>query len=253
MSGNQQLPYDRLHTLQIKKGDLYMFGSLFVDPFVRFIGFIFYFLESKFHSYGLVIIFLSIIVSTILLPLYAVAEWIQQKERNIQLKMKPKIDEYKSVFKGYERYLYISHLYKINNYHPVYALRGLVGLLIQIPFFIGAYAFLSHFTGFTEVPFLFLKDLSQADALLKVGSLYINILPLVMTAVNLLSGYVYGFSVTKHESVSIIFVALFFLVILYTSPSALLLYWTCNNIYNLGKNLVIRSIHTRKQPQGDES
>jgi membrane protein insertase Oxa1/YidC/SpoIIIJ len=31
--------------------------------------------------------------------------------------------------------------------------------------------------------------------------------------------------------------ALIFLVLLYNSPSGLVLYWTCNNIFSLGKNL----------------
>jgi membrane protein insertase Oxa1/YidC/SpoIIIJ len=63
-----------------------------------------------------------------------------------------------------------------------------------------------------------------------------------MTAVNLLSGYVYGVQITRSENISIVAIALVFLVILYNAPSGLLLYWTCNNLYNLGKNILYRQI-----------
>ena len=214
-----------------------MLYTILFKPFELLIGTIFIWLERVIPSHGVSLILLSIVVSTLVLPLTLLVERYQQKERDVQLAMKPKIDEFKSVYKGYERYLYINEVYRRHNYHPVYALRGLLGLLIQIPFFIGAYSFLSHYPGIQGVGFLFLSDLGQADHLLPFG---INLLPFVMTAANLLSGYVYGTKISVSENINIIVIALLFLVILYSSPSGLLVYWTCNNLYSLGKNLVIK-------------
>ncbi len=101
-----------------------------------------------------------------------------------------------------------------------------------------AYAFLSKYQGFEGVSFLFLSDLASPDKLLSFSFISINILPFVMTGINLLSGYVYARDMTLSEKVTIIIVALFFLIILYSAPSALLVYWTFNNIYSLIKNLI---------------
>ena len=214
-----------------------MLYTILFRPFELLIGKIFILLEGLIPSHGVSLILLSIVVSTIVLPLTLLVERFQQKERDVQMAMKPKIDEFKSVYKGYERYLYVNEVYRRHNYHPVYALRGLLGLLILIPFFIGAYSVLSHYTGIKDVGFLFLRDLGSPDHLLPFG---INLLPFVMTGANLLSGYVYGTKISLQENINIIAIALLFLVILYTSPSGLLLYWTCNNLYSLAKNLVVK-------------
>lgn len=217
-----------------------MFHLIFVRPFELLIGTLFHMLVNMSGNHGVALILLSVVVSTMLVPFAHIAEILQQKERAAQKRMKPKMDEYKAVFKGYELHLYISNLYRFHHYHPIYALRGLIGLFIQLPFFLGAYAFLTSYAEINGISFLFLKDLGAPDNLLRLGAWHINILPFVMTAVNLLSGYVYGVQISKSENISIVSIALLFLVILYGAPSGLLVYWTCNNLYNLFKNLIYR-------------
>lgn len=206
-------------------------------PFVKFIQFLFLWILSFVKSEGLGLIFLSIIVNLILFPLYHFAEKIEKTEKEVQAKMKPKLEEFKSVYKGYELHLYTNNVYRLNNYHPAYSLRGLVSLLIQVPFFIGAYSYLSSYPGFQNISFLFLSDLSLPDGLLTVGSLTINLLPFVMTSINIITGYIYTKGADLGEKVTVVVIALFFLVILYDSPSSLLLYWTCNNIFSFFKTL----------------
>lgn len=220
--------------------------KILTDPFVSFIGVIFEFLLNLVSNHGLTLILLSFVVNMILLPFYHFAEKIENKEKEVQLKMKPKIDEFKSIYKGYEQHLYINNVYRLNNYHPAYALRGLVSLLIQVPFFMGAYSYLSSYAGFQGVSFLFLTDLSKPDALLQLGTLSINILPFVMTAINLVSGYIYTKESTTSEKLTIVGMAAFFLVILYTSPSSLLLYWTFNNIFSLVKTAIYAFFDRKK-------
>ena len=223
-----------------------MLYTLVIRPFEFLIGSLFQWLAAMTGNYGISLILLSIVVSTLLIPFAHFAEKLQQKERDIQQRMKPKMEEYKSVFKGYELHLYISNLYRFHHYHPIYALRGLLGLLIQLPLFIGAYSYLTEYAGINGVSFLFLQDLGAPDNLIQIGSMRISILPFVMTVVNVLSGYVYGKEMSKSENISIVAIALFFLVILYNAPSGLLLYWTCNNLFNLGKNLIYRQVKLKK-------
>ena len=80
----------------------------------------------------------------------------------------------------------------INGYKTIYAFRGTLGLLIQIPFFIAAYNFIHSISGLNGQSFLFIKDLSQPDALIHIGNISINLLPFVMTLFSLLAGFVYA-------------------------------------------------------------
>lgn len=213
-------------------------SQVLMSPFTQFIEVIFTNKLKFVGNHGVALILLSLVVNIILLPFYNFAEKIEKKEKDIQAKMKPKLDEFKSIYKGYELHLYTNNVYRLNKYHPAFSLRGLVSLLIQIPFFMGAYAYLSSYSGFDGVSFLFLNNLAEPDGLLKIGAMSINILPFVMTGINLVSGYIYAKDSTLSEKLTIIGMALFFLVILYTSPSSLLVYWTCNNIFSLFKTIV---------------
>jgi hypothetical protein len=116
-------------------------------------------------------------------------------------------------------------------------MRSTFGLLIQIPFFIGAYAYLSNLEVLKGASFLFLGNLGAPDGLLHIGGFTLNLLPLLMTAVNCAAGAVYTKGFPLKEKLQLYGMALIFLVLLYTSPSGLVIYWTMNNIFSLLKNI----------------
>ena len=185
----------------------------------------------------------SIVVTAGSLPLYHIAETWQDKEREIQKKLKPKITEFKSVFKGATLNAYVQTLYRQNNYHPIYAVRTSFGLLIQIPFFFAAYHLLSNYQALNGVETFLFKDLGKPDELLKLGGSAINIMPFVMTGFNLISASIYSRKTSFKENVTLYGMAFLFLVVLYNSTSALLFYWTCNNLFSLIKNIVYNIIY----------
>ena len=93
---------------------------------------VFYLFNNVFKSgYATSLFFLSLIINFISLPLYNIAESWQAKERAIQEKMKPMIDNIKAVYKGDQRYLLIRTCQRINGYKTIYAFRGTLGLLIH--------------------------------------------------------------------------------------------------------------------------
>ena len=99
---------------------------------------------------------LSFSVTVISFPLSHLAEKLQNKERTAQNELRPKIKEFKQIFKGRTLNIYIQTLYRQNNYHPIFAVRSSFGLLIQIPFFFAAYHFLSNYhplSGMSELFF----------------------------------------------------------------------------------------------------
>ena len=83
---------------------------------------------------GIAITGVSIAVSIGCLPLYAKAERLQEKDREIQKKLAARGASIKSRFKGDEQYMLLSTYYRQNGYHPLYALRSSVCLLVQVPF-----------------------------------------------------------------------------------------------------------------------
>ncbi|MCL2128777.1 MAG: YidC/Oxa1 family membrane protein insertase [Treponema sp.] len=170
------------------------------------------------------------------------AEKQQQAEREKQKNMKRMKDNIKSAFKGDKQYMILSTLYRQHNYHPLYALRNSIDLFIQIPFFIAAYHFLSNLEMLNGQAFKFIKDLGAPDGLYKG----INILPILMTLLNIVSGVIYTKGLPIKDKIQVYGIGAIFLVLLYNSPSALVLYWTSNNIYNLIKNILLKTKNAKK-------
>jgi len=216
-----------------------IFYTIIIYPITQILEFIFVFAQSLFNKQGITIIFISMTVSVLCLPLYMVADKWQNIERNIQKRLSPKITKIKAAFSGDERYMILSVYYRQNHYHPLYALRSSFGLLIQIPFFIAAYSYLSQLQTLKGASFLFINDLGKPDALLPfLGG--INVLPVLMTIINCVAGAIYTRGLYIKDKVQIYGMALVFMVLLYNSPSGLVLYWTFNNLFSLAKNGYIK-------------
>jgi YidC/Oxa1 family membrane protein insertase len=217
-----------------------IFYTIIVYPITQILEFAFFFSQKLFKEGGISVIFVSIAISVLCLPLYTVAEKWQRLERDTRKKLKEKADKIKKVFKGDEQYMILSTYYRQNHYHPIYTLRSSFGLLIQIPFFIAAYSYLSHLEVIKNAPFLFIRDLGAPDALFSIGGFTINLLPVAMTLINCFSGAIYTKGFPLREKMQLYGMAGIFLILLYNSPSALVLYWTMNNVFSLIKNIYYR-------------
>lgn len=211
--------------------------TIIIYPLIQIVGMAFVFAQRMFDVTGLSVIFVSVVITILCLPLYDVAEKWQKIERDTQIRLKSGVDRIKSVFKGDEQYMVLTTYYRQNHYHPMMALRSSFGLLIQIPFFMAAYSCLSNLPALQGEPFLFIRDMGKPDALFSIGSFSVNVLPIAMTAINCAAGAVYTKGFSLREKLQIYIMALIFLVLLYNSPSGLVLYWTMNNIFSLIKNI----------------
>lgn len=181
---------------------------------------------------------LSCAVNVVMLPVYHAAEGWQEEERAAQSRMAARLAEIKSVYSGSERDMIVRGLYRLHGYHPVMGLRTCAGLLIQVPFFIAAFHLLNNLALLSGVSFMGIPNISRPDGLLSLGDARGNVLPFIMTAVNLLSASVYTKRLGLGEKRQLVLIAALFMVLLYTSSAALLLYWTCNNLFSLLKNSV---------------
>lgn len=189
---------------------------------------------------GISILFLSLVVNLLVLPLYRRADAMQAEERDKEEKLKYWVARIKNTFQGDEQFMMLQTYYRQNDYKPLDVLKGSVSLLLQIPFFIAAYRFLSGLQTLKGVPFGPIHDLGAPDGMLTLFGLSVNVLPILMTLVNFVSASIYLKGFPIKNKLQMYGMAAVFLVILYNSPSGLVLYWTCNNIFSLLKNILGR-------------
>ena len=200
------------------------------------------------NHYGFSILVLSLCMNLLLLPLYRRSDAIQAEERETERRLAPVVDHLKKTFRGDERFMMLSAWYAENNYKPWYVLKGFLSLALEVPFFIAAYNFLSNYQPFQGASFGPIADLGAPDRLLSLFGTPVNLLPILMTVINLVSGAVYTKGGSLKEKLPLWGSAAIFLVLLYDSPSALVLYWTMNNLFSLVKNLLTAGKKPESKP-----
>ncbi len=92
--------------------------NLIIYPLYTIIEIIYAISKKFFHNEGLAVICVSIGITILCLPLYAVAEHWQEVEREKQAKMKSGLDRIKKAFSGDERYMMTSTFYRQHHYSP---------------------------------------------------------------------------------------------------------------------------------------
>ena len=224
-----------------------MIYDIIIAPIEALVDWIFSFILNKVPQLGVIgaIVGVSIVINIIALPLYNIADAIQDRERKIKGRLEPRVKRIKRAFKGDEQFLILSEYYRQNGYHPLYVLRSATSLLIQIPFFMAAYNYLSESEVLRQSSFWIFSNLGAPDSLLDFNlfglALSINVLPIIMTLINFGSGYIYTKEAALSDKVQLYGLGVFFLILLYASPSGLVIYWIMNNVFSLAKNVVMKT------------
>ena len=198
---------------------------------------------------GLAIVFLSLVMNILVLPLYKRADAMQERARDVDAKLSAGVSHIRKTFTGDERMMILQTYYRQNHYRPTDAMKGSVSLLLEIPFFMAAYQFLSHLDIMNGTPLGPIENLGAPDTLLTIGGVTIHLLPFVMTGINILASVLYLKGFPLKSKIQVYAMAAFFLVFLYNSPACLLFYWTLNNVFSLGKNICYRIFRDRKPAQ----
>lgn len=198
--------------------------DLLISPLKLIYQFLFEGVYSVIHNYGISLLALSLVTSFLFVPLEKLVSKAIAREKLIQSILKPQILKIKEAYKGAEQSRALSRLYYRYAYNPILSGRSALGVLIQLPLLIGAYWMISEYEALKGIAFLGIKDLSQPDALF----FGFNALPILMTVINLMTVAV-SIGMQPKERIQAIVIAAVFLVLLYSAPSALLVYWTANN------------------------
>ena len=195
---------------------------------------------------GLAIVVLSLIMNFLVLPLYKRSDAMQEEARDTDERLSKGVNHIKKTFSGDERMMILQTYYRQNNYKPTDALNGSVSLLLEVPFFMAAYQFLSSLETIQGVSLGPIADLGAPDALLTIGGMSINLLPILMTLVNIISSAIYLKGFPLKTKIQLYGMAIFFLVFLYTSPAGLVFYWTLNNVFSLVKTIFYKLKNPKK-------
>lgn len=212
--------------------------NILIQPLVTVYNVIYTVLYGLIEEPVLTILAFSIVVNFLALPLYRKADLMQHEEIEKQKQMRPWLTHIRKSFSGDERFMIQSAYYRIVHYNPLSVLKEAGPLFLQVPFFIAAYRYVSNIPMLAGVSFGPITDLLAPDGLIQIGGLTINILPIIMTAINCISGYIYSKNGPLRQKIQIYGIAAVFLVLLYNSTSGLVIYWIMNQIFSLCKNIV---------------
>ena len=227
-----------------------MIGSyiyqLVIAPLELLLEVIFGMAMKLFHNHGLAILLMSLVMNILLLPLYQQADAIQEEEREAEKRMEHWVKHIKKSFKGDERFMMLQTYYSQNHYKPYYTLKSSLPLALEIPFFIAAYHFLSNLGELNGSALGPIENLGIPDGMITIGSITLNLLPVIMTLINVISCAIYTKGFALKDKITLYGMAVIFLVLLYNSPAGLVFYWTLNNLFSLVKNLFYKLKNPKK-------
>jgi len=212
-------------------------------------------------QWGLAVMILSVLVGVLMRPLSRIAERLQDQVHETDARLSPSLTAIKRDFKGAEQSEKILALYKSEGVHPLYSLKSLLGVFVVIPVFIGAFDMLAENIHLSGVSFLWIADLSHADAFAKLpfginipffGS-YLNLLPFIMTGFSFLASKLHSHPAMdaaqqRKQSRNLALMSIGFLVLFYTFPAGMVLYWTTNNLIS-----VIKMLWKKRRPGDNQS
>ena len=207
-------------------------------------------------QWGLAVMVLSVCVGILMRPLSQIADRLQNQVHEIDARLAPTLADIKKNHKGAVQSEKILAMYKEENVHPLYSLKSLMGVFVVIPVFIGAFDMLAENIHLSGESFLWIADLSHPDAFLALpfqlpffGG-YLNLLPFIMTGFSFVASKLHSHPAMdvaqqrKHAR-NLVFMSLGFLLLFYTFPAGMVLYWTTNNLISVIKTLWKRRKRSR--------
>lgn len=206
--------------------------NLLISPLVALLNRMFLALEAHTGSSGTSVILLSVFVSLLLLPFQ---HWGRSIEDQIRLRTEivtAKVDRLGKELKGEQRFRAIEQIYQQNGYHPIQSILLGMSFLVVLPVLIAALFLFTQTSLLDGKSFVFLSDLSKPDAFL--GE--VNILPFAMSAVTVVDANI-RFRSEPRVKYQFYAIALVLLILVYSLPSGLILYWMTSNLVSLALSL----------------
>lgn len=181
-------------------------------------------------SYGVAIILVTILIRTLIWPVYAKSARTMKR----MSKLTPMMNDLREKYKD-DQQKQSEELMKLYRDYGVNPLGGCLPMFIQLPVFLAFYGMLWRAVELRHEGFLWVNDLAMPDTLFMIPGLGIpfNLLPLVMAGTTFVQMAMTPKTGDKTQQMVFKFMPLFFLVICYNFASALSLYWTTQNLFSI--------------------
>ena len=233
--------YSGLASLGYEQKKVMQFGVFWwiSEPFSWILNKLF----SVLGSYGLAIVILTILVKLILWPLTAQATRSQKKMQSLQEPMSKLREKHKGNSQKLNQ-----EMMKFYKEHKVNPFAGCWPILIQIPIFLGMFWMLRSAAELYGQSFLWANDLSEQDHVAQVQGFSLNVLPILMVVTQWLQMKLnpmqMGPELSDAQRINakmMRFMPFMFLIFLYFFSSALVLYWTVQNLMTILQTLITKS------------
>jgi YidC/Oxa1 family membrane protein insertase len=201
-------------------------------------------------GWGVTIILFSFLFKIFILPINIFLIRSQKKVFYIQNSLASELEYIKSNFSGEEAHNKSIKAHKSKGVTPYYNLRPLFLSFVPIPFLISIFNVLGELDLISGHSFLWIKDLAYPDAIfyLDAGIPFlgnsINLLPILMTLLSVFgtifhqNKFVLKKEINK-QKLNLYIMALGFFLLFYPFPSAMVLYWTLANIWQMIQHKLI--------------
>lgn len=217
-----------------------MRGDSWVAPLTTFFEWALHRVHDFVPNYGLAIIVLTILVRLATWPIMVK----QMKSAERMRELMPRIKELQEKYKD-DRQKQSEETFKLYRETGVNPLGGCLPMLLQLPVFIGLFYALQSSIDLRQAPFfLWINDLSAPATLFTLPGVDfpVRILPILMG----ISMYVQQKMMPQagmdpaQAKMMLIMMPGMMLVISYTFPSGLVLYWMISNVLGIGHQLYVR-------------
>lgn len=234
----------------------YFFNLFHQFGFMRIISSIMYWVIESINgfvfNYGWSILIMTFLLKIAVFPL-------QQKSMNSMQRMQelsPKIKSIRENFKNKPQKMNqeLMALYKKEGVNP---LGGCLPMLIPLPVFISLYSLFINMVEIQGSSFLWIKDLSLPDKLFQFGfdlpflGSDFHLLPVIVMVSSILQSLFTPQAPTTPENqvqmkMMKYMMPFFFFFISWSMSSALLLYWTAQNLFTVGQTLLVKKRRKKK-------
>lgn len=188
-----------------------------------------FFLQSITKNYGWAIIIMTVIIQILVLPLTLKSYKAMAGMKRVQ----PLIKDLQTKYKNDPKRLQVEmmNLYRSQKVNP---LGGCLPMLLQLPIFWALFQTLRNAYELRFAPWvLWVKDLSACDSLTHIGSISLNVLPLIMGLGMFLQQKMTTATSDPAQRKMMYIMPIIFTLMFWGFPSGLVLYWLTNSVVSM--------------------